>query len=139
MADPAAIYYEVTFWFRHKELYEYISKWCELGRFWPARYSRQALSTQVLSEYSGNTRMMQSWENFFLHITCSTIQIILTLKFVWLSIQMIFLLHSALFLIRMCMCIPHICHRHHRWCLCKKKLPGVNFYRFNAKNWQFTV
>ena len=24
-------------------------------------------------------------------------------------------------------------------CLCKKKLPGVNFYRFNAKNWQFTV
>ena len=21
----------------------------------------------------------------------------------------------------------------------KKKLPGVNFYRFNAKNWQFTV
>ena len=35
--------------------------------------------------------------------------------------------------------IPHICHRHHRWCLCKKKLPGVNFYRFNVKNWQFTV
>ena len=23
--------------------------------------------------------------------------------------------------------------------LCKKQLPGVNFYRFNAKNWQFTV
>ena len=22
-------------------------------------------------------------------------------------------------------------------CLCKKKLPGVNFYRFNAKNWRF--
>ena len=22
-------------------------------------------------------------------------------------------------------------------CLCKKKLPGVNFYRFNAKNWHF--
>ena len=22
---------------------------------------------------------------------------------------------------------------------CVKKLPGVNFYRFNAKNWQFTV
>ena len=21
----------------------------------------------------------------------------------------------------------------------KKKLPGVNLYRFNAKNWQFTV
>ena len=21
----------------------------------------------------------------------------------------------------------------------KKKLPGVNFYRYNAKNWQFTV
>ena len=35
--------------------------------------------------------------------------------------------------------IPHICHRHHRRCLCKKKLPGVNLYRFNAKNWQFTV
>ena len=26
--------------------------------------------------------------------------------------------------------IPHICHRHHRRCLCKKTLPGVNFYRF---------
>ena len=35
--------------------------------------------------------------------------------------------------------IPHICHRHHRRCLCKKKLPSVNFHRFNAKNWQFTV
>ena len=35
--------------------------------------------------------------------------------------------------------IPHICHRHHRRCLFKKKLPGVNFYRFKAKNWQFTV
>ena len=23
--------------------------------------------------------------------------------------------------------------------VCVKKLPGVNFYRFNAKNWQFTV
>ena len=33
--------------------------------------------------------------------------------------------------------IPFICHRHHRRCLCKKKLPGVNFYRFNAKNWRF--
>ena len=22
-------------------------------------------------------------------------------------------------------------------CLCKEKLPGVNFYRFNAKNWRF--
>ena len=22
-------------------------------------------------------------------------------------------------------------------CLCKKKLPGVNFYRFNAKKWRF--
>ena len=22
---------------------------------------------------------------------------------------------------------------------CVKKLPGVNFYRFNPKNWQFTV
>ena len=29
--------------------------------------------------------------------------------------------------------IPHICHRHHRRCLCKKKLPGVNFYISNAK------
>ena len=28
--------------------------------------------------------------------------------------------------------IPHICH-------CKFFLAGVNFYRFNAKNWQFTV
>ena len=29
--------------------------------------------------------------------------------------------------------IPHICQRHHRRCLCKRELPGVNFYRFNAK------
>ena len=27
----------------------------------------------------------------------------------------------------------------HTWYLCKFFLAGVNFYRFNAKNWQFTV
>ena len=26
-----------------------------------------------------------------------------------------------------------------RWRPCKFSLAGVNFYRFNAKNWQFTV
>ena len=46
-----------------------------------------------------------------------------------------------------CKSIPDICHRHHRQCLCKKKLPGVIFtdltrkigvfYRFNTKNWRF--
>ena len=35
--------------------------------------------------------------------------------------------------------IPHICHGRHGQRLCKFFLPGVNFYRFNAKNWQFTV
>ena len=35
--------------------------------------------------------------------------------------------------------IPHICHGRHRRRPCKFFLPGVNFYRFNAKNWQFTV
>ena len=30
--------------------------------------------------------------------------------------------------------IPHICHRHHRRCLCKFFLSGVNFSRMNAKN-----
>ena len=35
--------------------------------------------------------------------------------------------------------IPHICHGRHGQCPCKFFLPGVNFYRFNAKNWQFTV
>ena len=35
--------------------------------------------------------------------------------------------------------IPDICHRHHRHVCVKKKLPGVNFYRFNSKNWQFSV
>ena len=35
--------------------------------------------------------------------------------------------------------IPHICHGRHGQCPCKKFLAGVNFYRFNAKNWQFTV
>ena len=35
--------------------------------------------------------------------------------------------------------IPHICHGRHGRRPCKFFLPGVNFYRFNAKNWQFTV
>ena len=35
--------------------------------------------------------------------------------------------------------IPHICHGRHRRRPCKFFLPGVNFYRFIAKNWQFTV
>ena len=34
--------------------------------------------------------------------------------------------------------IPHICHGHHGRRPCKFFLPGVNFNRFNAKNWQFT-
>ena len=33
--------------------------------------------------------------------------------------------------------IPHICHEHHKWRSCKIFLAGVNFYRFNAKNWHF--
>ena len=35
--------------------------------------------------------------------------------------------------------IPHISHRRRGRRPCKFFLPGVNFYRFNAKNWQFTV
>ena len=35
--------------------------------------------------------------------------------------------------------IPHICHGRHRRRPCKFFLADVNFYRFNAKNWQFTV
>ena len=35
--------------------------------------------------------------------------------------------------------IPHICHGRHERRPCKFFLAGVNFYRFNAKNWQFTV
>ena len=35
--------------------------------------------------------------------------------------------------------IPHICHGRHGRRPCKFFLAGVNFYRFNAKNWQFTV
>ena len=34
--------------------------------------------------------------------------------------------------------IPHICHRRHGRRPCKFFLAGANFYRFNAKNWQFT-
>ena len=30
--------------------------------------------------------------------------------------------------------IPHICHRHHRQCLCKIILSGVKFSRLNEKN-----
>ena len=33
--------------------------------------------------------------------------------------------------------IPHICHEHHERRSCKFFLAGVNFYRFNAKNWHF--
>ena len=29
--------------------------------------------------------------------------------------------------------IPHICHRHHRRCLCKNFLSGVNFSRLGEK------
>ena len=32
--------------------------------------------------------------------------------------------------------IPHICHGRHGWRPCKFFWPGVNFYRFNAKNWR---
>ena len=35
--------------------------------------------------------------------------------------------------------IPDICHGRHGRRPCKFFLAGVNFYRFNAKNWQFTV
>ena len=35
--------------------------------------------------------------------------------------------------------IPHICYGRHGRRPCKFFLPGVNLYRFNAKNWQFTV
>ena len=33
-------------------------------------------------------------------------------------------------------CIPHICHGRHSRRPCKFLLAGVNFYRFNAKNWR---
>ena len=35
--------------------------------------------------------------------------------------------------------IPHICHGRHGRRPCKFFLAGVNFYRFNAKNWRFSV
>ena len=35
------------------------------------------------------------------------------------------------------LCIPHICHGRHGRRPCKFFLAGVNFYRFNAKNWHF--
>ena len=35
--------------------------------------------------------------------------------------------------------IPHICHGRADGVRVKNFLAGVNFYRFNAKNWQFTV
>ena len=35
--------------------------------------------------------------------------------------------------------VPHICHRRHGRRPCKFFLAGVNFYRFNANNWQFAV
>ena len=41
--------------------------------------------------------------------------------------------------ILVCISIPHICHGRHGRRPCKFFLPGVNFYRFNAKNWRFSV
>ena len=41
--------------------------------------------------------------------------------------------------IRQSICIPDICHGCHGRHPCKFFLAGINFYRFNAKNWQFTV
>ena len=35
--------------------------------------------------------------------------------------------------------ISHICHGRHEYTRVNFYLAGVNFYRFNAKNWQFTV
>ena len=35
--------------------------------------------------------------------------------------------------------IPDICHESHENSRVNFFLAGVNFYRFNAKNWQFTV
>ena len=35
--------------------------------------------------------------------------------------------------------IPDICYGSHGYTRVKFFLAGVNFYRFNAKNWQFTV
>ena len=35
------------------------------------------------------------------------------------------------------MLIPDICHGRHGRRPCKFFLAGVNFYRFNAKNWHF--
>ena len=35
--------------------------------------------------------------------------------------------------------ITHICHGRHGRRPCKKFLAGVNLFRFNVKNWQFTV
>ena len=36
-------------------------------------------------------------------------------------------------------CIPHICHEPTSEARVNYFLAGVNFYRFNAKNWHFTV
>ena len=36
-------------------------------------------------------------------------------------------------------CIPHICHGRHGRRPCKFFWASVNFYRFNAKNWHFSV
>ena len=35
--------------------------------------------------------------------------------------------------------IPYICHGSHGYTRVNFFLAGVKFYRFNAKNWQFTV
>ena len=38
-----------------------------------------------------------------------------------------------------CLSIPDICHRRHGHTRVNFFLAGVNFYRFNAKSWQFTM
>ena len=58
---------------------------------------------------------------------------------------LIFLLYAGIAVVlfiymmnkRYFMCIPHICHRHHRRCLCKYFLPGVIFFQIEREKLAF--
>ena len=75
---------------------------------------------------------------------CNCLQLISIAKYVWLQILRFADTHSLLFKVSQVSLLHSCVHTSYLsrtpqiyWC--KFFLAGVNFYRFHAKNWQFTV
>ena len=74
-------------------------------------------SQSLVSQFWSNFQMICSWFTWLF-------QVFNFLQLIWMIKQKN---------------IPHICHGRHGRRPCKNFLAGVNFYKFNAKNGQFTV